>query len=85
MSKVEKLKQRLARRPKDFSFRELCALLKACGYELESGGKTGGSRRRFYNEKTEKVIMMHEPHPGGILKAYQVDDVLKLLKEEGQL
>lgn len=85
MSKIEKLKKRLMQKPNDFTFAELCTLLRRFGYELESGGKTGGSRRKFFNERTKHVISLHEPHPSGILKSYQINNVLTSLQEEGLL
>lgn len=51
MSKKEKLIARLKEKPKDFSFDEAVQLMGYFGYNIVSGGKTGGSRVAFSNDK----------------------------------
>jgi hypothetical protein len=85
MSRLEKLKKRLERRPSDFSFEELRRLLCAVGYREISAGKTAGSRVAFQNPATGHLIRLHRPHPGSILKKYQVDQIIDLLREKGFL
>lgn len=82
MSRRDKLIARLKARPKDFTWDELVRLLEALGYVEARTGKTGGSRRRFLHP-TAPVIALHKPHPGNIVKMYVVDDVLRMLIEEG--
>ncbi len=82
MGKKEKLLQKLLNNPKDFRWEELTVLLKQFGYEEEPTGKTGGSRRRF-TRIGEKALTFHKPHPKGILKSYQVKDVINTLKLQG--
>lgn len=82
MSKRDKLVDRLKSRPKDFTWSELEKLLRGLGYAEAKAGKTGGSRRKFIHE-TAPVIALHKPHPGEILKTYQVDQVLETLEKEG--
>jgi hypothetical protein len=84
MSRKDKLIQRLLSRPKDFSWDDLLVLLSAFGFEEVSIGKTGGSRRRFAN-RDGVVITLHKPHPRNILKAYQVDQIIDVLTQEGFL
>lgn len=84
MSKKEKLIARLKQRPKDFSFDEVIQLLGCFGYFVVPGGKTGGSRITFSNEKKD-YIRMHKPHPRNLLKLYQVDNLLSDLKERDLL
>ena len=50
------------------------------GYKVVSGGKTGGSRVAFANDKKD-YIRMHKPHPRTILKSYQVQNLIDDLKE----
>lgn len=69
-------------RPRDFTWDELARLLASLGYSEVPAGKTGGSRRRFVHP-TAPLIALHKPHPGNVLKLYAVDDVLRLLTEEG--
>jgi HicA toxin of bacterial toxin-antitoxin, len=84
MSRKDKLIQRLLSRPKDFSWDDLLVLLSAFGFEEVSTGKTGGSRRRFVN-MDGVVITLHKPHPRNVLKAYQVDQIVDVLTQEGFL
>lgn len=80
MSRKEKLIRRLLSDPKDFSWNELCALMKCLGYELECGA---GSRRKFIAPDSGLSVCMHEPHPSGILKRYQVRDIKENLQKNG--
>jgi hypothetical protein len=82
MSQKDKLIQRLKSKPKDFTWAELERLLKGLGYEEAKRGKTGGSRRRFIHPHAA-IISLHKPHPGNLLKEYQVEQVLEVLTQEG--
>nr|WP_245531165.1 type II toxin-antitoxin system HicA family toxin [Belliella baltica] len=42
-------------------------------------GKTSGSRVRFQDEHGTP-IMLHKPHPNGIMKLYQLKQIKELLK-----
>ena len=79
MSRRDKLTERLCKRPKDFTWDELEKLLAAYGFLQLKGGKTGGSRRKFYNESSQEVLDLHKPHPGNILKPYQLDLIIEKL------
>ena len=79
MSRRDKLTDRLCKRPKDFTWDELEKLLAAYGFLQLKGGKTGGSRRKFYNEASQEVLDLHKPHPGNILKPYQLDLIIEKL------
>ncbi|MXY32940.1 MAG: type II toxin-antitoxin system HicA family toxin [Boseongicola sp. SB0664_bin_43] len=81
MSQREKLIERFKTRPKDFSWDELTRLLESLGYRQASSGKTTGSRRRFVHE-TAPTINLHAPHPGKIVRAYVVRNVLEVLTRE---
>ena len=80
MSKKEKLVRRLLARPKDFTFEELATLLGYFGYEVDHGGKTSGSRVKFVNANSD-ALWQHRPHPGNVLKDYQVKDMIDDLTE----
>jgi hypothetical protein len=77
MSKAEKLLLRLLAKPKDFSYTELKTVLGMLGYIEEQGS---GSRVCF-KSNTHK-IKLHKPHPGSILKQYQLDLVIEELKKQ---
>lgn len=79
MSQKQKAITRLKAKPKDFTWDELETVMKGFGYKQLAGS---GSRRKFYREETKALISLHQPHPGKILKAYQMRDVLNHLKEQ---
>lgn len=85
MAKVDKLKERLLSKPSDFTWDELVTLLGHFGYREINTGKTGGSRRKFAEATSKHIISLHKPHPGKILKSYQVNQVVAVLKEQGLL
>ena len=84
MSKKEKSVERLLSRPSDFTFDELVTLLGHFGYSISRAGKTGGSRVAFMDDDGD-YIRLHKPHPGNILKQYQVNDIITALLERGLL
>ncbi|MDR3132606.1 MAG: type II toxin-antitoxin system HicA family toxin [Prevotellaceae bacterium] len=71
MSKNDKLISRLISCPRDFTYNELKTLLKSFGYNEIQGS---GSRVCFSNGRHK--IKLHKPHPGNILKRYQLDLIL---------
>ena len=84
MSKKEKLAKRLLSHPTDFTFEELITLLRHMGYSMEATGKTSGSRTVFSNNEGD-YIRLHKPHPGKVLKLYQIDDIVTYLIERNLL
>lgn len=82
MGKHEKLLAKLKGRPNDFTFQELTTLLAGFDYALNQSGS--GSRVRFEHEHCAPVFM-HKPHPSPVLKPYQIDQVLDILRQEGLL
>jgi predicted RNA binding protein YcfA (HicA-like mRNA interferase family) len=84
MSKTEKLLLRLLSIPRDFTWDELTKLLGLFGFVELKKGKTGGSRRKFADEK-KNVIILHKPHPGNIVKEYAIRQIITQLKEKGYI
>jgi len=82
MSRIEKLIDRFKSKPKDFTYNELQKLLNHFGY---ISSQASGSRIVFANENSEHKIKLHKPHPGNILKRYQLDLVEGELKSNGLL
>lgn len=78
MSKTKKLIARLSSFPKDFTYSELKSVLSCWGYEELKG--TGS--RVCFQSRTHK-IKLHKPHPGNILKQYQIGLIIEELKKEG--
>ena len=81
MSRKEKLIKRFLSCPKDFAWEELVSLLIGLGFEEASTGKTSGSQRRFINE-IGVIITLHKPHPQNILKRYQIEQIIEILRGE---
>lgn len=80
MSKIDKLILKLKSKPKDFTWSNTIKILNHFGYkELTKKGKTGGSRRKFVDEK-KNVIIIHEPHPEKTIKPYVVKLLIEHLK-----
>ena len=84
MSKLEKEIERLKSKPKDYTYEEAKSLLNKLGYIENNKGKTSGSRVIFINKENIK-IELHKPHPRNVLKMYQIEKILKILKERGEL
>jgi len=80
MSKFEKLLVKFLSCPTDFTYMELRTILKYMDYEEIEGA---GSRICF--KKDRHKIKLHKPHPGNILKRYQLKLVIDELKKEGLL
>lgn len=78
MSKLEKLIERLKSKLKDFTYDEAKSLLNKLGFIEDNKGKTSGSRVTFITKNIR--IELHKPHPGNVLKPYQINELLKKLK-----
>jgi len=78
MTKKQKLIDRFLSMPSDFHFDEMVRLLGYFGYQEVKTGKTAGSRVRFENEEGV-TIMLHKPHPSGIMKKYQMKQIREIL------
>lgn len=83
MSKRDKLIDRLLNRPSDFAYNEAKSLLEKFGYREDNRGRTSGSRVAFVNNETKHIIRFHKPHPGNLLKKYQIDQLIEDLKSQG--
>lgn len=81
MSQKEKLVARLLKKPKDFTYDEMAALLSYFGYDLKQGGS--GSGVKFIKVGSNEVINFHKPHPNGILKRYILDQIIEKLRKDG--
>ena len=80
MSKSEKLIERLKTRASDFEYGEAKTLVLRLGYVEDNQGRTSGSRFAFVNIKTKHIIRLHKPHPGSIMRMYQIDQLIEELK-----
>ncbi len=78
MSKKDKLIARFLTIPSDFHYDEVVKLLGYFGFEEVKKGKTSGSRVKFMNQAGVPV-MLHKPHPTGIMKHYQLKQIKEVL------
>jgi len=78
MSKREKLIDSFLSMPSDFHFDEMVKLLGYFGFNEMKKGKTSGSRVKFENAEGVPIIL-HKPHPSGIMKKYQMKQVKEIL------
>jgi hypothetical protein len=85
MTKEEKLINRLLAQPKDFTYQELRRLMFTFGYMEDPKGRSSGSRVAFLHPRNSRILMLHKPHPGNELKAYQVRLVIDFLKGSGDI
>jgi len=84
MSKKGKLLLRLLALANDFTWGELVTLLGYFGYEELTKGKTGGSRRKFADTR-KRVIILHKPHPGNVVKEYVLKQLMEYLIDNGHI
>jgi len=78
MSQKEKLVKRFLSLPTDFHYDELIKLLGYFDFKEIKTGITSGSRVRFVNSDGKNIIM-HRPHPTGIMKHYQLKQIKEIL------
>ena len=70
--------------PSTIPWKDLLSLMNHLGY-AQLPAKGGGSSYRFHNPQTNKVIMLHRPHPENEVCGGAVKSVLEHLREEGYL
>jgi len=78
MNRKEKLIARFLGMPSDFHYNEVVKLLRYFDFKEVSRGKTSGSRVKFMNPEGVP-IMLHKPHPSGIMKRYQLKQIKEVL------
>lgn len=78
MSKKKKLVERFLKLPKDFHFNEMVNLLAYYDFKVVKKGKTSGSRMKFQNSEGVPILL-HRPHPKGILKVYQLKQIKEII------
>jgi len=85
MNRRNKLLQRFRALPRDFTFEEMVAVFKGCGFTLNNKGATSGSRIEFINDNDGYSYIMHKPHPTNIIKGYVMRQVYTYLEVNGYL
>ena len=64
--------------PSDFHYDEMVRLLMYYEFYEVRKGKTSGSRVKFENEEGIPIIL-HKPHPTGLMKLYQLKQIKEVL------
>lgn len=85
MSRHEKLKEKLLRKPNSFAYDEMVSLLKGFGYNEVQRRRSSGSAVIFFNPKLNDKIMFHKPHPQKEMKRYILEMVIEKLKNNEML
>ena len=82
MSKHSKALEKLCAKPTPSSFKwsELRTVLEHLGFKML---KNKGSRRKFYNEEKNVLIICHEPHPSPDVDKGCIADIVETLKANG--
>lgn len=88
MTKLDKRLDRLQRRPPptDLRWDEFVTILGALGFVLYE--QSGGSSHKYFVREMDgedRVIDTYRPHPGGIMKQWQLRAVCARLEEWGLL
>ncbi|MGF1637352.1 MAG: type II toxin-antitoxin system HicA family toxin [Cyclobacteriaceae bacterium] len=78
MSKRKKLVARFISMPSDFHYDEMVKLLGYFDFKEVRLGKTSGSRVKFADSYGIS-IMLHKPHPSGLMKHYQLKQIKEVL------
>jgi hypothetical protein len=78
MNKKDKLIARFLTLPSDFQYDEVVKLLACFDFTEVKKGKTSGSRVKFVNSDGV-LVLLHKPHPTGIMKHYQLKQIKEVL------
>lgn len=81
MASLDDLLDRIRRKPRDYTVRELDTLMKKCGCTKGHGGR--GSSLQYYHSKTGRMLTFDGPHPEKELYTYHIKKVLNFLTEIG--
>lgn len=81
----DKLKKKFLDPNLTVTFSEAERLLKHLGYEKDNKGIASGSRVGFCRKSDKNSILLHKPHPKNELKTYQKREIIKKLREDGEL
>lgn len=83
MTRVDKLIAQLLSCPSTYRFADLLKVMTSYGFEMDSKGKTSGSRIRFYRPSDGRMFVMHAPHPSDELTAGTIRNIVRFLQDVG--
>ena len=78
MSKKDKLIARFLTMPLNFHYDEVVKLLGYFDFKEVKKGKTSGSRVKFISPEGVPILL-HKPHPTGMMKHYQLKQIKEVL------
>lgn len=84
MTRVDKLEAQLLARPSVFKYSDFIKVMISHGFELDTKGKTSGSRIRFYRPSDGRMFIMHSPHPGDEISAGTIRNIVRFLQDAGR-
>ena len=85
MTRNGKLERQLFACPPTFKYSDFLKVMASYGFELDTKGKTSGSRVRLYRPKDGRMFIMHSPHPSDELSSGTIKNIVKFLQDAGRL
>ena len=83
LSSIAKKKDRLKSKPSDYTYDEIRSLLIALNFVEKQGN---GSRVKFTRESDNAYISFDKPHgKSKTLKIYIINNIIRVLKEKGDI
>lgn len=83
MTRSDKLIAQLLSCPSTYRFADFLKVMASYGFEMDSKGKTSGSRVRFYRPSDGRMFVMHAPHPSDELTAGTIRNIVRFLQDVG--
>ncbi len=81
MTKSDSPLARLRSVPTDLQWSELVTTLEGFGFKWCQG--SGGSHGHFYHADSKRKMASYKPHNPSVVKRYQIQQILKILEEDG--
>lgn len=83
MTRTDKLIAQLFSCPSTYRYAVFIKVMASYGFEMNSKGKTSGSRVRFYRLSDGRMFVMHESHPSDELTAGTIRNIVRFLQDVG--
>ncbi|MFQ9231431.1 MAG: type II toxin-antitoxin system HicA family toxin [Collinsella sp.] len=83
MTRVDKLIAQLFGCPSTYRFADFLKVMASYGFEMDTKGRTSGSRIRFYRPSDGRIFVMHAPHPSDELTAGTIRNIVRFLQDAG--
>lgn len=83
MTRADKLIAQLLCCPSTYRFADFLKVMASYGFEMDTKGRTSGSRIRFYRQSDGRIFVMHAPHPSDELTAGTIRNIVRFLQDAG--